>query len=293
MILSKKKRDSSTSERIHQEDLFESRSTMETERLSTLSKTQSLKSLSTDKASEKFYELEEHPSYQNLTYSQLEKFEEFKEIAREEFLSFNWTNTDIEATCLDDLNLLRFWIARNFKLQKVLKMWLKWVQWRIDYRPDLLRKKDVKGIPLKKYFTIHKTDKQGRTLVVLKPGFLEEEVSPDDCMQVCIYIIEKACRKSEKNADGKISVIFDRKNMSQKKDKKWLPVYKLMGQHLQDYYPERLQNAFIINSNWIIHFILSVMKVFLSKATKEKLCNVKSSHLEKYIDRDNIPEEYL
>ena len=59
-------------------------------------------------------------------------------------------------------------------------MWLKWVQWRIDSRPDLIKAKDVKKIPLKKYFTIHKTDKHGRTLVVLKPGFLEEDVTPED-----------------------------------------------------------------------------------------------------------------
>jgi len=295
MILSSKKRDSSTSERIYEKEIFESQSTMESERLFTLSKTQSVQTLNTERESKQhnYYEFEDHPSYLGLSGSQYLKFKEFKTLAYHEFIILNCTISDIEQVCLDDLNLLRFWIARNFKLNAVMKMWLNWVNWRIEFRPDLLKKNDVKSIPLQKYFKIHKTDKEGRTLVLLKPGFFEKEINSDDCMKVWIYIIEKAWRKSDRNADGKISVIFDRKNMSQKKDKKWMPVYKLMGQYLQDYYPERLQNAFIVNSNWIIHLILSIVKVFLSKSTKEKLWIIKNKNLEKYIYRENIPAEYL
>lgn len=150
-------------------------------------------------------------------------------------------------------------------------MWTKWVHWRIDDRPDLITKEEIANIPLKKYFKIHKTDREGRTLVFLRPGLMEENVDSEEAMKVCLYIIEKATQKSERKSDGKISVIFDRKGMSQKKDKKWLSTYKKMAQHLQDYYPERLKNAFIVNSNWLVHLIISMMKMFLSKTTKDKL----------------------
>lgn len=141
----------------------------------------------------------------------------------------------------------------------------------MDYRPDLITKQEVSHLPLTKYIKVHKTDQEGRSIVVLRPGLIDENLDPDDAMLVCLYIIEKAIKKSERKSDGKISVIFDRKGMSQKKDKRWLGTYKKMSQHLQDYYPERLQHAFIVNSNWVVHLIMSMMKMFLSKATKEKL----------------------
>lgn len=171
---------------------------------------------------------------------------------------------------MDEITLLRFCIARNFKHNAALKMWTNWVDWYMDYRPDLITKDEIRHLPLTKYFKIHKTDQEGRALVILRPGLIDENLDSDDAMLVCLYIIEKAIRKSE-HVDGKISVIFDRKGMSQKKDKKWLGTYKKMSQHLQDYYPERLQHAFIVNSNWLVHLIISMMKMFLSKATKEKL----------------------
>ena len=36
--------------------------------------------------------------------------------------------------------------------------------------------------------------------------------------------------------------------MTQSKDQKWFPVYKKMAQTLQDYYPERLNKAYIVNA---------------------------------------------
>ena len=59
--------------------------------------------------------------------------------------------------------------------------------------------------------------------------------------------------------------------MSQSKDKKWFPIYKMMGQVLQDFYPERLKVAYIVNANWFTKVVISMVKVFLSKSTKEKI----------------------
>lgn len=54
-----------------------------------------------------------------------------------------------------------------------MKMWLQWVNWRIDFRPDLITKNDVKDIPLAKLFKLYKTDHDGRPVVIMAPGDLD------------------------------------------------------------------------------------------------------------------------
>ena len=93
MLLSKKKRESSINERVHYEEAYEMKSTMESERLgsqiSTLRSTQSLTTYFTENKPKQFYEFENHPLYLNLSDSQYDKFLEFKEIAHEEFANFD------------------------------------------------------------------------------------------------------------------------------------------------------------------------------------------------------------
>ena len=117
-----------------------------------------------------------HPMYQSLTDHQAWIYEKFVEIAENDFEEFNCSIRSIKKKCLDKLNLLRFWIARDFKLEAVIKMWKSWVEWRIEYRPDLLTKEDIKDCPLSKYFKIHKYDKDGNPMVVLSPGYWEEDL---------------------------------------------------------------------------------------------------------------------
>lgn len=173
-------------------------------------------------------------------------------------------------------------------------MWVNWVTWHIDYRPDLLTKKDVKDIPLYKYFKLHKTDHDGRPVVLMAPGSEEIDMNVDEWMKVWLYLIDKATKKSDRVSDGKISVIFDREHMNQSRDRKWFAIYKTMGQHLQDYYPERLNVAIIVNANWFVKIIISMCKVFLAKATKDKIGIVKNNlHLTNYIPEENIHDKYL
>ena len=59
-------------------------------------------------------------------------------------------------------------------------MWLKWVNWFIDYRPDLITTEDVKDIPLYKYFKIHKTDLEGRPVIVMAPQKNDIDIDVDE-----------------------------------------------------------------------------------------------------------------
>ena len=122
-----------------------------------------------------------HPMYKNLTDYQAWVYEQFVEIAENDFDEFNCPIKSIKKKCLNKLDLLRFCIARDFKLDATIIMWKNWVKWRIEYRPDLLTKQDIKDCPLSKHFKIHKFDRDGNPFVVLTPGYWEEDLDIESC----------------------------------------------------------------------------------------------------------------
>jgi hypothetical protein len=299
MLLKKNKRDSSIKERMTKVSVVENLSTMASERYSALSqpnliKTFSAPNLKTMEYKNRMYPtVHDHPLYEDMNEHQITRFEDFKIWAYDAFIDFNWSEFEVQKTCLGQITMLRFCYARNFQLKAVKKMWLKWVNWFIDYRPDLITTEDVKDIPLYKYFKIHKTDLEGRPIIVMAPQKVDIDIDVDECMKVWLYLIDKSTRRSDRVSDGKITVIFDREFMTQAKDRKWFPFYKTMGQHLQDYFPERLNVAVIVNANWFVKVIVSMWKVFLAKSTKDKIGIVKNNaSLLKYIPEENIPEKY-
>lgn len=244
-----------------------------------------------------FATVESHPLFLNSSEAQREVYYLFVEKATEEFTSFECDDPIVARKWLNSTTLFRFWIARNFKLSQVMEMWIKWVTWYIDFRPDLISKESIleneARADMLRYFKLYKHDKDGNPLVIIQPGKAAGELDIDAWTQVSMYIIEKASRHADKRADGKISVIFDRNNMSQSKDKKWFPIYKMMGQHLQDYYPERLKTAFVVNANWFTKIIISMWKVFLAKETRDKICVIKNlGDLRNYFEDDCLPRSY-
>lgn len=68
----------------------------------------------------------------------------------------------------------------------------------------------------------------------------------------------------------KLSIIFDRRNMAESDEvssqsmKKFMPI-------LNDYYPETLKAFYVIGANWFYRAMWSVVSVFISKRTEEKI----------------------
>jgi hypothetical protein len=289
MILRRNKYNSSILERITVDELnfYKSTSASDSDSLRTISTCSSRNETSRSRnKSCKTVNVEDHDLFKSLTPSQIDKYYAFVDFVNAELKISNFSKKS-QKVYGNSLNCLRFAIARNFKLNPAVKMWRKWTEWYEEFRPDLVTKDEVKEVPLFGHFKLHKHDLDGNPLVVMSPGYLEEDLDVKDCKKVCIYLIQKACKKSDKHNNGKISVIFDRANMSQSKDKKWFPIYKMMSQTLQDYYPERLKVAYIINANWFTKVVISMVKVFLSKSTKEKICTIKNlNQLSAYFDSE-------
>ena len=250
-----------------------------------------MQSLNTFRDSRIELDVEEHPIYDNMTSKQAKAYDEFVMLANDEFLEFDWQVKSVAKMWLNEINLLRFLKARSFKIKPALKMWKNWVEWRMNYQ--FPKKEDVQDLEIKKHFKMYRQDKSNNPVIIINPGSYEGDVDPDTILSVWVYIIEKATKKSDKQSYGAVSVIFDRKGMTQSKDQKWFPVYKKMAQTLQDYYPERLNKAYIVNANWFTRVIVGMWKVFLSKDTRTKIWTVaKLKDLERYIEPRNIISQY-
>ena len=250
-----------------------------------------MQSLNTFRDSRLELDVEEHPIYDNMNSKQAKAYDEFVMLANDEFLEFDWQVKSVAKMWLNEINLLRFLKARSFKIKPALKMWKNWVEWRMNYQ--FPKKEDVQDLEIKKHFKMYRQDKSNNPIIIINPGTYEGDVDPDTILSVWVYIIEKATKKSDKQSYGAVSVIFDRKGMTQSKDQKWFPVYKKMAQTLQDYYPERLNKAYIVNANWFTRVIVGMWKVFLSKDTRTKIWTVaKLKDLERYIEPRNIISQY-
>ena len=66
-----------------------------------------------------------------------------------------------------------------------------------------------------------------------------------------------------------VCVLFDRKNMHNSTEKKWLPLYKELSTLIQDYYPERLHQAYVLHMNWFARLIYQLCKPFIAKKDKK------------------------
>lgn len=250
-----------------------------------------IKGTKTSRSTKRVQSVEDHPLFLNLSNSQVQTFYNFVSMASYEFNDMLISSNSVRRTCLNETNLLRFLKARNFKIQAAMKMWKNWVQWRSEF--VFPTKQDVEFEPIKKHFKIMKHDKDNNPLVIITPGLFHGDLDIDVVKKVCVYVIEKATRKSERQSFGTISVIFDRQGISQSKDRKWFPVYKMMGHILQDFYPERLHVAHIVNANWFTKLVLAMCKVFMAKETRQKLNSIKDlRELENYIEYENIPKMY-
>eukprot|EP00730_Choanoeca_flexa_P000013 TRINITY_DN10004_c0_g1_i1.p1 TRINITY_DN10004_c0_g1~~TRINITY_DN10004_c0_g1_i1.p1 ORF type:complete len:353 (+),score=38.44 TRINITY_DN10004_c0_g1_i1:87-1145(+) len=90
-------------------------------------------------------------------------------------------------------------------------------------------------------------------------------------------------------------VIMDLKNLSLRPDSVGLSIFKECIRIDQNYFPERLECFFFLNSPWIFRPLWAIVKPWLDPVTKRKFHVLGSKYEEelfKVIDRDQLPAEF-
>lgn len=255
--------------------------------------------------SKRIKRIEQYFQWDSLKEKQRDAYYEFVKMAKQEWNNNGYTDETVEKHVLNRVHLMRFCIAREFKLDKAMALWSKWVQWRLEYQPHKITKADAFGISsnssikesqasdttFNKCFYLWKENLNGNPCIIISPGATTETYEPEILWKTVSYVMEKACRKADRNGTTQICVIFDRKGMTNNTDKKWIPLYKELVTIIQDYYPERLAQAYVLGMNWLARLVYTIVKPFIAKKTRNKVVILKNVEgLQQYFDPSNLQE---
>ncbi len=226
-------------------------------------------------------------------------FEKFKELIFEKY-SIN----QINEIFLDDTNLIRLLIAKEFKLAEVFIMFEDINKWRnIELSKYLYKIDSIKEI--KNLFPSYWlcTDKLGNPVHVECPGVcsmpkLLETTTMHTLISMYIknneFMITNLCPKLSIEGEIKRTIsIIDLKGISISSINSGLYTYlKNIICIGNQYYPETMSKMFIINAPFMFYTVWRVLKSFIPQRTLNKvhiLSKGKETLLYEFIDKDKLP----
>ncbi|XP_031263831.1 phosphatidylinositol transfer protein 3 [Pistacia vera] len=195
-----------------------------------------------------------------------------------------------------DACFMRYLEARNWNVDKAKKMLEESLKWRSTYGPEEIRWREVavEGETGKLFrATFH--DRQGRSVLILKPG-LQNTAAIDNQMRHLVYLIENAILNLPEGQE-QMAWLIDFTGWSLSNS---VPVKSAREtiHILQNHYPERLGIAFLYNPPRIFEAFWKVVKYFLDAKTFEKVKFVYPKNkdsvelMRSYFDEENLPTEF-
>lgn len=208
----------------------------------------------------------------------------------------------------DDYYLLKFCKARNFELEKILKMFKKFLNWRKENEIDYI---DNFNFPefdevLKIYpHGYHKVDKEGHPIYYqlinrLDANKLFETTTSERLIKYFTQTYEnmmkykfKACSKVRGELIDQSCAILDIEGIGISdffgKTRSFLIMATKLG---QDYYPCNMAKMFLLNTNRFFGLVYNIIKGFLDIETRKKIELLGNDYKDKvleYIDAENLP----
>ena len=195
-----------------------------------------------------------------------------------------------------DACLKRYLEARNWNVEKAKKLLEETLRWRSTYRPEEIRWNEVaiEG-ETGKLFRANFHDRQGRSVLILRPGF-QNTKSIDDQMRHLVYLIENAILNLPEGQE-QMAWLIDFTGWSLSTS---VPIKSARDtiHILQNHYPERLAIAFLYNPPRIFETFWKVVKYFLDTKTFQKVKFVYPKNkdsvevMRSYFDEENLPTEF-
>ncbi|TXG52242.1 hypothetical protein EZV62_021411 [Acer yangbiense] len=195
-----------------------------------------------------------------------------------------------------DACLKRYLEARNWNVDKAKKMLEETLKWRSTYRPEEIRWNEValEG-ETGKLFRASFHDRQGRSVLIMRPGF-QNTKSIEDQIRHLVYLIENAILNLPEGQE-QMAWLIDFTGWSLSTS---VPIKSARDtiHILQNHYPERLAIAFLYNPPRIFEAFWKVVKYFLDAKTFQKVKFVYPKNkdsvevMRSYFDEENLPIEF-
>ncbi|KAF5180352.1 Phosphatidylinositol transfer protein, partial [Thalictrum thalictroides] len=199
---------------------------------------------------------------------------------------------------VDDVVLKRFLRHRKLDVEKASESFLKYRSWRNTFVPNgSISESEIQNQLSHKKLFMQGFDKKGRPLAVF---FQERDVptngkkSLDERKRFLVYSLDKICARMSNGHQEQFSVIVDLKGWGLSNlDLNAVPVLLSI---LQEYYPETVEQMYLINQPFTIRAVWKIVSPFIRSNTKKKFVFVDNKKvtptLLQDIDEDQLPEIY-
>lgn len=202
----------------------------------------------------------------------------------------------------DDACLCRYLRARDWDVDKALKMLHHSLKWRDSYRPDQITPDMVEKEFESGKLYCHGRDKLGRPVMYQRPRLKNTETNPAQVQQVVYTLEREVAQMNLSEGVEQHVIIIDFKDYSLRNSPP-MHVTKEVMNILLDQFPERLGNAFCIDAPWLFHTAFKIIKPFIPDATQRKIHFVGRQGtagrngkmdpvMAQYFDDDNLEEDY-
>ncbi|CAG7784821.1 unnamed protein product [Allacma fusca] len=196
----------------------------------------------------------------------------------------------------DDVFLLRWLIARDFDLDKARLLLTNAMKWRRDNRVDSLKNEVFPELYKTKYpYSFYGHDKDGRPVLLFPWGLWNcreacESGDKENLVRYIDQIFEIGMTRSNaarwkdcpSKSHSQIVVIADMQGFSywQLAHKQTVEALLDLVKHYEDYYPETMYRAIIINAPWPFTVLFSMIKKLIDIKTLRKCCLYGGDRLE-------------
>ncbi|KFG53912.1 CRAL/TRIO domain-containing protein [Toxoplasma gondii RUB] len=172
---------------------------------------------------------------------------------------------------MDDSNLERFLRAREWNVPKAFALLMETVKFRREAKPERVKPKEVmqanqEGIMYRRGY-----DKSGHPILYMRPGKNQPNADADSSIKLLVYMLERAVQsmKRQEGVSG-ITFIVDYNGYTNANQPP-LAVALRFVDIFQNFYPERLAAAFVIDTPWYFSTFWNCLQPFLPNRTTSKI----------------------
>ena len=189
---------------------------------------------------------------------------------------------------LNEYNLYqRYLRAAKGDLDNAKKRIRSTLEWRRDFRPDIIAPGSVSHEAETGKQIVSGFDNDGRPLIYLRPA--RENTTPsNDQVRYLVWTLERAIDLMPPGVENYAIIIDYHKATTQSNPS--LSTARAVANILQNHYVERLGRAFIVNVPWFINAFFSAVTPFLDPITKEKIRF--NANLAEFVPADQLDAEF-
>ncbi|EGC34131.1 hypothetical protein DICPUDRAFT_35593 [Dictyostelium purpureum] len=228
----------------------------------------------------------------------MEIFKKFKQRIEKEILDESskvgekekkWLSDDI------DMMLLRYLRARDYEAEASYQLLKGTIEWRSTYRPYDIAAEDLSyEASTGKQYVFGKS--HGRSCIYMRPT-RENTKNYEKQIKLLVYNIERAVSLMDKSKGHEQIVLLIDFNGYSIMNSPPMHVAKLTLQILSDHYPERLGNAFLVDTPLIFSVFWKAITPLVNKVTYKKIVfangeKQKVKVFSEYFDLDELEKEF-